>query len=829
MRRLVLLLICVCLAGVATDAEQGRMRRRVRGGSGGGGGGGGGETLLTTLTLQNTDGSVATPGQSFVTFGHGFKRGDVPSGQIITAKNAADSVAIPIQADQRTTWDDGSLRWGAFAIRAPSVSGGGTLTVNLYKNTGTWNNTQTRSVDDIDATAGRDFKITLASLAGVTNSNNNGSGAWTAAANDALAISAQTEKTRSGPIVDEWRTWIKFDDDTGGALHNHLIAIFYIRVFTKADGTAGPIVHTAKTESPWMTVTDPDAYTYTAAYKDGASTIRSFASFTHTARTGWFTHDTDALWDWTADEPTINPQHNTTYLRATGLIPPYDLTIVPSTSDAAVTLQNYTPMSAGAISKGLGDTSEKEQMGPLGSYVVRHILTQGKNYRRNVFVNSLAFAGGPFTWRTVATAKVPTILNEDYFGVGTKSVNSWWYANNNKSTDVPTINGGLNGWVGDGNSAGGFTGSHWPNFNYYPYLITGDRPWRDALEMEANQMVFCRNAQTNYRWITYNGNLHYGNAMVQSASVRTAAWSLRSFANAGAILPDGTAEKDYFEDLMVDNLGIIYDYLSESQYSSQIPLGIWYFESPSHDVDGPFMRVYLTLAAAWTRALYPSNTTAQWLTEHQAKFVRSLMDDADATYAANVFRTNIRHAPSGTNNWVTVATDIMFSIGNGGAITIAFDAATGVCTWSGLGTPDPPLAVGTRVRFTTTNDSFQTGRPAPPTPVTTGVVYYLRQVNVGAKTFKVATANDEASIITSFDSSVSGVNMYVRQADFPDTGFVGDGETNPTSYSTRTTSAAGALNIVGVPNMLTAWTNGRARWTGSAASDPKYTYVFSLP
>jgi hypothetical protein len=225
------------------------------------------QPLLASLTFENTDGSVATPSESYVTFGMAFKKGDIPSGSIPDVRVAG--VPIPAQFDLRNTWSDGSLRWCEVSCIAPSIAGGGTLAVKIHRTLGSYDNTQTRDITDI--TGNTDFTVNLTAATDYLSSSYEG-GTLEASFNDAVA---GVELIKSGPVCDQWRCWAPFETQT----NDHLAAYFYVTAWTKdSDGTLGPISHIARVHNGYIALTSPTKYHYDASYKDGVSTIRQFDS-----------------------------------------------------------------------------------------------------------------------------------------------------------------------------------------------------------------------------------------------------------------------------------------------------------------------------------------------------------------------------------------------------------------------------------------------------------------------------------------------------------------------------------------------------------------------
>jgi hypothetical protein len=236
-----------------------------------GGGEATGDTLLATLTFANTAGS-GTPAESYVAFGMAFKKGDVPSSSVPELR--VSSSPIPAQYDLRNTWPDGSLRWCEVSCIHPAIAGSGTSDVEVWSVTGSYDNTPSRTVDDVDATGGHDFNVAITAATDYTGSTYAG-GTLDAAFNDGTI-----DVVKSGPVCVQWRSWMPFDTQTD----ENLAAWFYVTAWTKdSDGTLGPISHIAKVHNGFIEVANPTKYYYDCAYKNGGSTIRTFevdATFT---------------------------------------------------------------------------------------------------------------------------------------------------------------------------------------------------------------------------------------------------------------------------------------------------------------------------------------------------------------------------------------------------------------------------------------------------------------------------------------------------------------------------------------------------------------------
>jgi hypothetical protein len=102
--------------------------------------------LLTTIAVTNTSAS-ATPSPTFVTFGHPFVKGDVPTGTNkvqctwTPTSTGVESAALTVQISGSTKWTDASLRFARVSVALPSIAGSGTGNLKVYSVAGTQSTT----------------------------------------------------------------------------------------------------------------------------------------------------------------------------------------------------------------------------------------------------------------------------------------------------------------------------------------------------------------------------------------------------------------------------------------------------------------------------------------------------------------------------------------------------------------------------------------------------------------------------------------------------------------------------------------------------------------
>ena len=197
----------------------------------------------------------------------------------------------------------------------------------------------------------------------------------------------------------------------------------------------------------------------------GTHTVQSIINHPH--HSAWFTCASDGLPDWTSDEATIVVAQDKSYLRSTGLIPPFDVTLTAA-PHVETSPTSYVPSGyAGKFSTNIGGTGGSAMRGYLPEWDVNRFLSQDPGYMQTGRANALTMAHIPNQVLNEATGKVPTFAGPstngasgNYTGLGTTEL----------TTDLDTLtssSGGNGVWAN-------FTDmSHWPNGCYYTALTEG--------------------------------------------------------------------------------------------------------------------------------------------------------------------------------------------------------------------------------------------------------------------------------------------------------------------------------------------------------------------
>ena len=394
---------------------------------------------LAILTIKSAPGGADLPW----TFGHVFRKGDVPSGQFATVSESSAQV-IP-----KATWTDGSLRHAIISGRTTLGTGvAHDVTVSVSssaQNPG--GATITESVlSGISATTSISFgafgTVTLASLIGSPHRT------WIA-----------------GPIMSSWVYWSQIGADP------NLTAWFEVRAY---QGGAIEIL-------PWIENTVLNSglnksaraiFTLGGTVKyDSVSDITCYNHARLCLMQGVFSH-------WSGANPQIRPKHDGAYLRSTKMVVNYAW---PGPSEAAMTNDlvydgGGTPWILTFTPNGFANTRDNEA--PAGFHASLALMSSWDA----IYIGS----GDPRMWDTMLAnhhshsimavhhrdplTNEPVILSANHASTGASITDA--------SGGTPDV-------------------FHHPNQGYLPYLMTGWHFFLDSLKFRAGWAMI--QAPTNYR------------------------------------------------------------------------------------------------------------------------------------------------------------------------------------------------------------------------------------------------------------------------------------------------------------------------------------------
>lgn len=582
-------------------------------------------TVITTLTLVNTSGSEQSAGFVSPMFGQPFKQGDIPAGEYPQFA-LTDDTPCPATIWGVTSWPDGSMKFCGAMIRVPAaVAGSGSVTINV-RSGGSAPAASARAVSDLTAA-----NIST-ELVGVTNLT----GTWAASLNTAITDADDIVLIGNGPAGAIWRIGGPFKQ--GGSPHGQLHCWHYVAALQNAAGALAGIRYLGRVAQPWADVTSPTPTrrVFTAALKSGATTLRSLQGHDTTETVGaniglphyasMFTAGTDAKWDYVqgggsqASDCTVRVVHDEVYFIKSRLVPPYDTSVSPTSSTSV----DYYPMGRAGMARDIGGTGERNDIGVLTSWAVRHLLTQSSVDERVIRAVGMASGG----WRTVVRRNstkqiIPVVdVSPAYTGMGTIQPTWRYYPNDNiLGVQNPVSNTTL--WVSETEP------SHRPSATFYPYLVTGEPQYLDMLVEQASGLVLSivdgqrsmntslpittttiRNtADYGERNVVISGTTYKGGGwLFQGGLVRVQAWMARDLADASAVYPDtcpsGTETRKYLREVTEAGWEAINAYNSAlgATWSGS---GIYNFD-PRTESNNPWCSGYMSNAICHAASVLPS-------------------------------------------------------------------------------------------------------------------------------------------------------------------------------------------------------------------------------
>jgi hypothetical protein len=452
---------------------------------------------LTNVALINT--ANASQANAVTTFGHVFKRGDVPAGATVVARDASDAPVV-LQVDPKATHVDGSLRHAVLTARLPAIGAGAAQTVTLFARPASGGTTPPVALADLLATS-FDARVSL-NVAGTV---------YAASARDLLQNTA-ARVWLSGPEVSEWivggpvRT-------AGGAAHPHLAAYFHVRAY--AGSPIGRVRVDTVVENGWTFVNGAMAFTYVPTVTVGAATIydNGGASLTHHDHSRWH----QVGW-WNDSNPRIFVKPDTRYLRDSRAVPNY-ASVVPQESLLNGYTRSIVPLGVADLRDNWSPGGAHPQIGLMPEWYASYVMSAG-DVRAFEAVLANDSAGGAFSYH----------YRDENTGL---PVSIDTYPNISEHDGSSMV-------LGTDSNPNRHDGEHQPLIGYLGYLLTGDYFYLEELQFLANWGMLSRSATSR----GYSAGIIGGGG--SPAGNREIAWSVRTQAAAGAITPSASVLKAYF-------------------------------------------------------------------------------------------------------------------------------------------------------------------------------------------------------------------------------------------------------------------------------------------
>ncbi len=472
------------LAGVSLAALGSKAHARML--RGGVGTGSASATLIATRTGTNYD-SGSTPASFYATIGQGFKQGNVPSGSYVEMRlNDGTTVIAQQQADNRTYFADGSLKFANFQWKHPNlITASGSETVKFYAKVGSFSNSTSITTAPILA---KDYRVEVV-ISGTT---------YYCLLNNEVNANARVVECRAGAAVRAWRIWGELRNGTtiGSAAQGDLWALFYVYVYS--DSTIRIL---AQLNSSRSANTTSNAYTATSIkFKDGATTKVDLGAQTiyGVQIIPFLDGDAEEFYNGTTIKKVVwrFPLTVLADPTTTGM---YDSCCMWWYKSSATEISN---ISANLSASGdtwscyycaadyfdLDATGAHVSYGPLPQSSIQAYLLGDYVSLRNDKMHAVSmWPNAPYWYVDYSNGAYPPSLDAiSYTGMGTISTLSRYYGSGATYTIVggaPPPQTGVAQVVTDA--------THAPLYCYYQYLFGGQEWWLDAMHQQVNGCMGC--------------------------------------------------------------------------------------------------------------------------------------------------------------------------------------------------------------------------------------------------------------------------------------------------------------------------------------------------
>lgn len=475
-------------------------------------------TGIVDVTLHNAGAAALQAGVA--TFAQVFARGDLPAGQSLVAK--INGAAVPVQIDVKTRHEDGSVKHAVLSVDRPPLNAGNSVEVVLERG----------------GVAPAKPAVDLAAVAATHTMNvvltPQGQAPITIDVIDALrkAIAdGSASFWQKGELASQARVTVE--------LPGSLRAEFDVTAFK--DGQIS--VDAQFNNDQAMQATGGRVAYDVAVTLDGRQVVRE--SVNQGQYQNWQAEVSSGGANGgqglgSASSGWLNIKHDVEYLKDTGAVANYDLSLPPSAS----VLQSYgsaiaapgwsAPLAANGVLQAMGTTGGRADIGFTTMSNTAWLMTG--DARAASYSLGQAEAAGSTPWNMFDTAN-KTWLNTDHYPRlwtdprgGTGSPGN---PNSGSLTQQPDT---LSGWS--------LASSHQPDLSYVPYLLTGERWMLDNLQAQSAWSVM-----SQWPAVRFDDD----GVIVNQNQVRGAAWSLRQIDNAAWISPDGTTENAWFDKISANN------------------------------------------------------------------------------------------------------------------------------------------------------------------------------------------------------------------------------------------------------------------------------------
>jgi hypothetical protein len=538
-----------------------------------------------TVTIQETSGTTQT--NRAVSIPRAFVQGEIPN----YAQASIGGTPVLTQCDVKNRWPDGSLKFAVVSLVIPSLPANGTVTI-AFSNQSTGNNTGGLAQADMLA-APYNFEAQIQEsgasshiLSARTMLSNGSFRYWL----QGPIVTAVIIEDRNSTRAYDFNT----DSGTGNPLHPIFEAWFY------PQGNRVEVGYTV--ENVWAGSTPTNSMrdqTYSFVLTSGQSTPTTHftqASFNHIGRSRWYRH----FWLGNNTPPAIRIDHNLAYMVKTKVIPNYDTSLVISEALISGQYNGWggapppipgDSRGVGSVSKDMDSGGAADTIGLMPTWETIYLLTMGKDDRMltKTLGNADLVGRIPFHYRESDTNLFFDAANstnafghiisinarpQENLGIGPgHDYNDSCFGSNTRTLNLGSVS--TDGW-----DSNGMDTSHWPDFGFMAYLISGKYYFMEETEFAGGYIAGWGHG--------CNGSDRHEAAGVlsQSQAGRGTAWAFRTVTHAWLVAPDSGPEQAYFNDKLQNSIAAF-------EGERNIPLSdtsrqaVWTWASGRGDVNGP--------------------------------------------------------------------------------------------------------------------------------------------------------------------------------------------------------------------------------------------------
>ena len=471
---------------------------------------------LAEVTLGST--TRAEQAQVPFSFGHPFAPGALRPDSGL-AGTLPDGTQLPLQMDVKATHADGSVRHAVVSGVLPRLPADGQVPVVLKA-------APAPRVPSVPCTPAELLRAGFKAGVQVTVD-----GRSYGASADALLQQAGAGRWLQGQVANEWLLQAPLRDAAGNA-HPHISARFAVRWYAGHNRTKVDVV----LENNWAYEPAPRNFVYDLRVDVVNAPALQQAGLMH------FHH---ARWKktfWWGGEPQLQVKHRTESLLASGALPSYDASIVPTEAALSGLAQSWANASTGLMAIGImtpymPQTGARSDIAPLPRWTALYLLSADPRAKAvTLGVGDLA-GSWPIHYRDKTTGLPVSLVDHPYMSL-IAPYGDMVNPKTGKSDAFPPCGGNCSTAPIHPDRA------HQPSLAYVPYLVTGDHFYLEELQFWVNYNMVALNP-------AYRG---HDKGLLRNEQIRGQAWSLRTLGQAAYITPDTHPMKAYFNQRVAHNL-----------------------------------------------------------------------------------------------------------------------------------------------------------------------------------------------------------------------------------------------------------------------------------